>query len=58
MWSHVENFSDAALHNDKVGIIDVELNGLEEAKHSLLLDFMPVEDVFGDVWEGNLGAKS
>jgi hypothetical protein len=39
-------FRDTALHNQKVGIVDVELNTLKQELDLLLCRFVSVQDIF------------
>ena len=54
MGPHVEHFLDAALHDDEVGVVDVELDRLEGVEDLLLLGFVPVEEPFDDIGQGDL----
>lgn len=42
------------MHDEEIGVIDVELNGLEEVLESLESGFMPVEEIFGDIADRDL----
>jgi hypothetical protein len=42
------------LHNDKVGIVDIELNGLEKGMNLFGVSAFPLEHVLGRVWKHNL----
>ena len=44
-WFHVEYFGDSTLHDEKVGVVNVELNGLEQVLNCLLLRSMSVDEV-------------
>lgn len=44
-WFHVEDFGDSTLHDEKVGVVDVELDRLEQVLDSLLLCSMTVDEV-------------
>jgi hypothetical protein len=50
----IRDLGDATLHNEKVGVVDIELDALEESLHSLLLSFMAIKDVFRHVWKRDL----
>ena len=45
---------DPALHNEKVGIVDVQLNALEKCLNVLLRRLVTVQEIFRDVWECDL----
>ena len=45
------------LHNDKVWIVDIKLNRLEECLDLTLLGFVTIQKVLGDVWNSNLYKK-
>jgi hypothetical protein len=42
------------LHNKKIGIVDVELYGLEEVLNCLLLRSVPIDEIFAGSSEHNL----
>lgn len=42
------------MHDEEIGVVDVELNGLEEVLESLESGFMPVEKVFRDIADRDL----
>ena len=45
---------DTALHDEEIGVVDVQLHALEERLNGLLRRLMPVEEVLGDIGDGNL----
>lgn len=52
--AHVEDFSDSALHNDEVWVVDVELYALKHIENSLLGSFVSIEEPFGGIRKGEL----
>jgi len=42
---HVEDFCNSTLHNEEIGVVDVELDGLEEVLDGLLLGAVAVDKV-------------
>lgn len=51
---HVEDFGDSALHDEKVWVVDVELDGLEEVLDGLLLGAVAVDEVLALAAHHNL----
>lgn len=51
------HLSNSSLHNYEVGIVDVQLDGLEETEHRLLLNFMSIQYVFCDIRESDLNQQ-
>lgn len=51
---HVENFRDPTLHNEEVGVVDVETDGLEERLYDLLLRSRTVDEVFAGATHDDL----
>ena len=47
LWRlHVEDFGDSSLHDEKVRVVDVQLDGPEEVADAVVLDVRPVDQVF------------
>jgi hypothetical protein len=42
------------LHDKKVGVVNIELDALEESLYSLLLSFMAIKNVLRYVWKRDL----
>jgi hypothetical protein len=51
---HVQHFGYAPLHNEKVGVVDVELDGLEQVLDRMLLRAMSVYEVLRGSAQDNL----
>lgn len=43
------NLGDLALHNDKIGVVDIELHGLKDILNLLLARFVSVEKIFRNI---------
>ena len=54
---HVQNFCDTSLHNEEIGVVDVQLNTLEQVLHRLLLRAMAVDQVFARTAEYDLSGN-
>lgn len=50
---HVEHLGDLALHDEEVGVVDVELHGLEKVLDLLLGGFVTADEVLGRLVHGN-----
>lgn len=55
---HVHDFSDSALHDQKVRVVDVELNGAEQILHALVCGVDAVDQVLvpatdHHLWQSN-----
>lgn len=50
----MNHLRDSPLHDYEVRVVNVQLYRLKQAQYSLLLHLMPIEDVFGDVGQGDL----
>lgn len=48
-WLHIEHFSDLALHDQEIWVVDVELDLLEEVLKRLEGGLVTVKEVFRDV---------
>lgn len=48
------HLGDTALHDHKVRVVDIELDGLKEGLNGLLRGFMSIEKIFGYIRKGNL----
>ena len=47
-------FSDSALHNDEIGVVDVQLDGLEEGLDGCLVGLVAIDEVLCKVWHCDL----
>ena len=47
-------FSDSALHDDEVGVVDVQLDGLEEGLDGCLVGLVAIDEVLCEVWHCDL----
>lgn len=45
-WFHVQYFGDATLHNQKIGIVHIHLNGTEEIGNSFIEHRTAIDEVF------------
>jgi hypothetical protein len=52
--THETSLGDLPLHDEKVRIVDVELNGLEELLDELLRRLVAVHEVLGEVRKSDL----
>lgn len=43
---HVQHFGDAALHNQKIWIVDIHLNGTKEIGHFLVEHRTAIDEIF------------
>ena len=50
----MECLGNTALHDYKIGIIDIELDGLKECLDSLLWGLVSIQKIFGDIRQCNL----
>ena len=48
------NLRDPTLHNQEVGVVDVELYALEQGLDGMLLRLVAIEEIFRDVRECDL----
>jgi hypothetical protein len=48
------NFGDTTLHDQEIRVIDVELDTLEDGLNDILLGFVTIQKVFGDIGESDL----
>jgi len=46
--------SDSALHDDEVGVVDVQLDGLEEGLDGCLVGLVAIDEVLCEVWHCDL----
>ena len=46
--------SDTPLHDQEVGVVDVELYTLKEGLHGLLRGLVAIEEVLGEIRDSNL----
>ena len=44
-WLHVEHLGDATLHDEEVGVVDVELHGAEQVLNACVVGVAPVDQV-------------
>jgi hypothetical protein len=51
------HFGDTALHDQKIGVIDVELHTLKYGLDDVLLSLVAIQEVFRDIWESNLARR-
>jgi hypothetical protein len=49
-WEQVAHLGDAALHNQKVGVVDIELDALEKSLDIMLLGLVSIQEVFRNIW--------
>ena len=49
------HLGDTTLHDEEIGVVDVELHTLEQRLDSLLCHFVAIEEVLGYIGDGNLG---
>ena len=54
---HNTYLRDSTLHDQEIWIVDVELHALEQILDRLLLGFVTVEKVLGDVGHGDLQSE-
>ena len=47
-------FSDSALHDDEVGVVDVQLDRLEEGLDGCLVGLVAIDEVLCEVWHCDL----
>ena len=47
-------FSDSALHDHEVGVVDVQLDGLEEGLDGCLVGLVAIDEVLCEVWHCDL----
>lgn len=47
-------FGDPTLHNDEIGIVNIQLNGLEEILDVLLGMFVTIDEIFRDIRQTEL----
>ena len=47
-------FSDSALHDDEVGVVDVQLDGLKEGLDGCLIRLVAIDEVLCEVWHCDL----
>ena len=45
-WLHVEHFGDATLHDEEVGVVDVQLHRTEQILHTIVVGVASVDQVF------------
>lgn len=55
---HVQHLRDAALHDQKVWVVHIELNGEEEILYAALLRNVPVNQILVFSANGNLRAAT
>lgn len=53
-WLHVEHLGDLALHDEEVGVVDVELHGLEEVLDILEGRLVAIEKILGHIANSDL----
>lgn len=51
---HIEDLGDFALHNEEVGVVDVELHGLKHVLNGLERGLVAVDEVLADAAHGDL----
>ncbi len=51
-------FRDSPLHNEKVRVVYIKLNTLEERLNNMLLGLVAVQEILGNVGQGDLRANS
>ena len=44
-WFHVQNFGDSTLHDQKMGIVHIELNRSEKIGHTIRLNIGSIDHV-------------
>lgn len=56
-WFHVENFGDPALHDEEVGIVDIELDRTEQVFHCARIGIATIDQVLLLPTNNNLHTK-
>jgi hypothetical protein len=51
------DFGEVPLHDKVIRVVDIELHTLEDCLDDVLLSFMTAEEVFGDIWKGDLKGR-
>jgi hypothetical protein len=46
------------LHDQEVWVVDVQLHALEDGLNDILLSFVAIQEVFGDIWKSDLARQT